>query len=141
MAGSEIRTRDLKVMSAGRLGDASHHHVRFMFRIPQRRLRGEDRSDHVCSVPGVRHHRPRQHSHRNDEQYLRRDSGTFPFISAASHGFVVSPKLRYTDTGYGQVHNNSTTCCTTNLPHRNAIPNISTCPDVVGMWQIFVRWW
>ena len=45
-----------------------------------------------------------------------------------------------------------TTCCTTNLPHRNAIvftgrrsttlpePNTSTCQDV-GMWQISVRWW
>jgi len=49
-------------------------------------------------------------------------------------GFVstslLSAKLHYTDTGYGhvvqhhstngQAHNNSTTCCTTNLPHRNA---------------------
>ena len=42
--------------------------------------------------------------------------------------FTFSAKLHYTDTGYGhvvynttngQAHNNSTSCCTTNLPHRS----------------------
>jgi len=63
----------------------------------------------------------------------------------------LSAKLHYTDTGYGhvvynttngQAHNDSTTCCTTNLPHRNACRaqhlDMSRCWDVANFCQLVV---
>jgi len=59
---------------------------------------------------------------------------------------VLSVKLHYTDTGYehrlrGRVHNNSTTCRTTNSPSTDKKwphPNILTCGDV-GLWHCHVQ--
>ena len=45
------------------------------------------------------------------------------------------------NTTNGQAHNNSTTCCTTNLPHRNARAQHLDMSRHFGMWQISVRWW
>jgi len=62
----------------------------------------------------------------------------------------VSAKLHYTDTGYGhvvynttnrQAHNKSTTCCTTNSPHRNVrVQNLdmSRCWDVAHFCPLVV---
>ena len=63
---------------------------------------------------------------------------------------VISAKLHYTDTDYGhvvydttngQAHDNSTTCCTTNLPHRNARAqhlDMSRCWDVANFCPLVV---
>jgi len=41
------------------------------------------------------------------------------------------------NTTNGQAHNNSTTCCATNLPHRNArTQHLDMSTQDVGMWQI-----
>ena len=70
-------------------------------------------------------------------------SSVMSIISAERNFHWISAKLHYTwtpatDMLYAttnrQAHNNSTTCCTTNLPHRNARAQH-------GMWQIFVRSW
>jgi len=64
--------------------------------------------------------------------------------------YFISIKLHYTDTGYGHVvqhtngrgHNNSTTCCTTNLPHRNARTqhlDMSRCWDVANFCPLVVN--
>jgi len=69
---------------------------------------------------------------------VKPDNASIPKTQTPLHGH----RLRTwttppTDTTNGRAHNNSTT----NLPHRSARAQLSTCPDV-GMWQIFVRlWW
>jgi len=45
------------------------------------------------------------------------------------------------NTNNGQAHNNSTTCCTTNLPHRNARAqhlDMSRCLDVANFRPLVV---
>ena len=66
--------------------------------------------------------------------------GYSDYVIVCSGWRVLSTKLHYTDTGYGHVynttngraHNNSTTCCTTNLPHSNARAKTSRHVKMLG---------
>jgi len=73
-----MRRLQLTFVCYRRLNDGGDHYRTIsvtLCRLPQRRVCGEDRPDHVCSIPGLSHHRSCKHSHRNDEQHLRGNSG------------------------------------------------------------------
>ena len=76
---------------------------------------------------------------------LQRSDGKHAAFSARLIA-TVSAKLHYTDTGYkstnGRAHNNFTTSCTTNLPHRNARAqhlDMSRCWDVANFCPLVVN--